>query len=198
MADELSTWGHVGDPARRTQEDPRVQRTRAHVLEQARRLLAEEGPSGLHFSTLAARARVSRQTLYRYWPTPEALVTDLVVRRVPTRDVTPASDVASGVRQFLLALREVLADPAARAAYGVLMAAAARDKAAAGALADVSESRRAWLNELLVDTGVQLDEDEFASVAGPVVYAVFVAQRGFGDELVDAVVTATAARHRHD
>jgi AcrR family transcriptional regulator len=198
VSEELSTWGHEGAPGRRTPEDPRVQRTRAHVLEQARRLLAEEGPGGLHFSTLAARARVSRQTLYRYWPTPEALVTDLVTRRVAARDVTPAPDVASGVRQFLHALREVLADPAARAAYGVLMAAAARDGAAAGALAEVSESRRAWLNELLADTGVEVDADEFSSVAGPVVYAVFVAQREFSDALVEAVVADTASRHRHD
>jgi AcrR family transcriptional regulator len=172
-----------------------VQRTRAHVLEQARRLLAEEGPGGLHFSTLAARARVSRQTLYRYWSTPEALVTDLVSRRVQSEVGAPAPDLAEGLRSYLRGLRDVFADPAARAAYGVLMAAAARDAGAAQALRGISEQRRGWLNDQLAGVGVQLDEREFALVTGPAVYAVFVEQGAVDDELIEAVVAAADVRH---
>lgn len=64
-------------PARSARPDPRIARTRSHIIAVAREALAERsGP--LTFSTIAQRAQVSRQTLYIHWGTIEALIADTV------------------------------------------------------------------------------------------------------------------------
>ena len=55
--------------------DPRILRTRVHILEVLRELLARPGEE-ITFTTLALRARVSRRTLYTHWGTVEAAVAD--------------------------------------------------------------------------------------------------------------------------
>ncbi|HEY6495190.1 MAG TPA: TetR/AcrR family transcriptional regulator, partial [Trebonia sp.] len=59
--------------------NPRVKRTRDRMLAAARELLAEAGPAGLTYSSLAERAGVTRQTLYRHWPERSALLVDLIL-----------------------------------------------------------------------------------------------------------------------
>ncbi|WP_229899233.1 TetR/AcrR family transcriptional regulator, partial [Streptomyces capoamus] len=61
-------------PARPDPSNPRVRRTRDRVLVVARELLADVGPTALTYSLLAERGKVTRQTLYRHWPTREALL----------------------------------------------------------------------------------------------------------------------------
>ena len=64
--------------------NPRVRRARARVLAVARDLLPVVGPIGLTYSLLAERAAVTRWTLYRHWPTREALLVDLILEGKPT------------------------------------------------------------------------------------------------------------------
>jgi AcrR family transcriptional regulator len=151
----VSDWGHepsaagagaAGPPGPPT--DPRVARTQAHVLEHTRRLLVEQGPAGVTFSVLAAEARVSRQTLYRYWSGPEALVADPVSRRVAV-PAGPPADVRGALVAFLRGLRTVFADPATSVAYGILMAAAHHSEPAATALASITAARLDHLNGTL-------------------------------------------------
>src|SRR5215469_3766015 len=59
--------------------NPRVRRTRDRILAAARDLLADSGPAGLTYSLLAERAGVTRQTLYRHWPSRAALLVDLIL-----------------------------------------------------------------------------------------------------------------------
>src|SRR4051794_7113552 len=112
--------------------DPRIARTRPHVLDHARRLLEEQGAGGMTFSSLAARAEVARQTLYRYWDSPEALVPALFRRRT-----APPGPGRGALRCYRAGRRATLADPAAAAAFGMLLAAAPHTPAAADALRDV-------------------------------------------------------------
>jgi len=60
------------------ESDPRVARTRVHVLSTAREMLGERH-DGITFSTLAARAEVSRRTLYTHWGTIEGLLADTIL-----------------------------------------------------------------------------------------------------------------------
>jgi AcrR family transcriptional regulator len=48
--------------------DPRVARTREHVLAAAGELLAEEGREGFSIDAVARRSGVARTTIYRHWP----------------------------------------------------------------------------------------------------------------------------------
>lgn len=54
--------------------DPRVERTRAAVIEAASDLLVAEGPGAITHVNVAAAASVSRTTVYNHWPTREDLL----------------------------------------------------------------------------------------------------------------------------
>lgn len=193
MPEMLSRW--PADRDAEADEDPRVARTRQHVLSTARELLAEAGPAALTHTALSARARVSRQTLYRYWPTPEDLVADLVRRRAAL-PVEPGADVAAVIGAYVRSLAAAFDDPAVHGAYALLMSAAVGDRAMAGVLHEVKESRRAALNEQLAPWGCEVSTDEFAMVVGPVIYLVFIAHRPVGEDVVRMVVRDTVARLR--
>jgi AcrR family transcriptional regulator len=186
----LSCWGHDLLPPNGNggpRADPRVHRTHQHVLEHARRLLVERGPAGVAFSVLAQEAQVSRQTLYRYWNGPEALVADLVRRRTEV-DLPEPTDLRAALTDFLRGLRTVLEDPAVDVAYGILIAAARHQPAAACVLREVLADRRASLNDRLADLRPPLDEDEFARLVGPLATAALFGRRPIDDRLIDRVV----------
>jgi AcrR family transcriptional regulator len=174
-------------PATARAVDPRVVRTRAHVLAHAGRLLAEGGPEALTFSRLSAEARVSRQTLYRYWASPAALAVDLVRDRVaPTHDVTGGPEQA--VVAFLTELRGRLAEPGVSAAYSMLLSATERHPEAVGVLDGVLDETHAIVSRLVADTIGDLDRADFDLLVGPVLYSHFVARRPISDLAVARAV----------
>jgi AcrR family transcriptional regulator len=174
-------------PATARAVDPRVVRTRAHVLAHAGRLLAETGPEALTFSRLSAEARVSRQTLYRYWASPAALAVDLVRDRVaPTQDVTGGPEQA--VVAFLTELRGRLAEPGVSAAYSMLLSATERHPEAVGVLDGVLDETHAIVSRLVADAIGDLDRADFDLLVGPVLYSHFVARRPISDLAVARAV----------
>ena len=133
-------------------ENPRVRRTRDRMLAAARELLAETGPAGLTYSVLAERAGVTRQTLYRHWPTRSALLVDMILVGNDGYP-EPGADPAAVAAAWLASLREGLSDPARRAAVLAVTAQADTDPDSAQALADLNADRLAALNELLRAVG---------------------------------------------
>jgi AcrR family transcriptional regulator len=59
--------------------DPRKSTSVAAILEATRRVIAERGPGRFTLSAIAATAGVSRPTLYRWFPTKEALLDALTI-----------------------------------------------------------------------------------------------------------------------
>ncbi len=55
-------------------DDPRVERTRAAVVEAAAELMMHDGPGAITHVNVAAAANVSRTTVYTHWPTREDLL----------------------------------------------------------------------------------------------------------------------------
>ena len=55
-------------------DDPRVERTRAAVIEAASELLVADGPGAITHVNVASAAKVSRTTVYNHWPTREDLL----------------------------------------------------------------------------------------------------------------------------
>lgn len=56
--------------------DPRVQRTRALVLQVTLDLLSEHGLGGLSIDEVSRRSGVAKTTIYRHWPTRADLILD--------------------------------------------------------------------------------------------------------------------------
>jgi AcrR family transcriptional regulator len=164
---------------------PRVARTHAAVLAVAQQLLLERGPSDLTFSALSQRSGVTRQTLYRHWPTREALFADLVLTGPETDYPEPGGDVRLVTIAFLTSLRDGLAYPPRAAAILALAAAADRDLDSAAALKAIIDNRRTALNALLARTGRVIDEDEFAGLCGPILYRRLFSRAAVTDELIE-------------
>lgn len=86
--------------------DPRVERTRAAVVDAAAELLTTEGPSAVTHAGVAAAAGVSRTTVYNHWPTREDLLRATIesVGKVP-----PGLDTLTGdIRHDLSMLCDLL------------------------------------------------------------------------------------------
>ncbi|MFJ2821876.1 TetR/AcrR family transcriptional regulator [Streptomyces toxytricini] len=170
--------------------NPRVQRTRARILTVARRVLAEVGPTALTYSLLAERAQVTRQTLYRHWPTREAMLADVMLESGDAAGYpTPGTNPREVLTAYLHSLRQGLADTATASALMTLAAQADRDADADQALARISQDRHQALNELLAPSGIQMTADEFTLLIGPVMFRRFLDRQPLTDTYIDTVVT---------
>lgn len=88
--------------------DPRVERTRAAVIEAAAELLNADGPSALTHASVAAAAQISRTTVYNHWPTRQDLLR-ATIDSIAT--VVPAADALTGsLREDLSILCQPMID----------------------------------------------------------------------------------------
>ena len=65
-------------------------RTRAKVLATAEELLLDGGPAAVTVEAVAARSGIAKTTIYRHWPTHEALVIELLLTLLPEVAPPPA------------------------------------------------------------------------------------------------------------
>ena len=90
----------------RDEIDPRVERSRDHVLAATIDLLREVGYGGLTIEAVAARSGVAKSTIYRHWAGKPQLVTDAFAHA----HGSPPSPPPGPVRDRVVAvLRELLA-----------------------------------------------------------------------------------------
>ena len=169
--------------------NPRVQRTRNRVLAIARELLPQVGPAGLTYALLAERAGVTRQTLYRHWPTRAALLFDLILEGPDLGTYPePGSDVRAVATAWLKSLRAGVSIPAVRTAALAVTAQADHAPDSAQALLRIGKNRHADFNKLLEPAGVQISDDEFTLLYGPVLARLFLDRGQVTDAFIDAVV----------
>ena len=170
-------------------DNPRVQRTRNRVLAIARELLPQVGPAGLTYALLAERAGVTRQTLYRHWPARAALLFDLILEGPDLGTYPePSSDVRAVATAWLKSLRACVSIPAVRTAALAVTAQADHDPDSAQALLRIGTNRHADFNKLLEPSGVQIGDDEFTLLYGPVLARLFLDRGQVTDAFIDAVV----------
>ncbi|UXS01335.1 TetR/AcrR family transcriptional regulator [Agrobacterium tumefaciens] len=90
----------------------RSERVREAVMDAVRRLLQEEGYSGLTHRAVAAIASVDNATIYRRWPTRPQLVSDML--HDISNDLVPIPDtgsVGSDLQAYLASIVAMLANP---------------------------------------------------------------------------------------
>jgi AcrR family transcriptional regulator len=169
--------------------DPRVERTRAHVLAHARELLAEGCPAAVTYTELAARARVTRQTLYRHWPTRAQLFIDLALEAALPELPEPGPPQEL-LALFLRRLRDGMDDAADAGVLTALIAQADHDptSASASALQHIVTQVRTTLAGRL--DGHPIDAEDYAKLAGPVLFQRFFAREPVSDEFIDELVAA--------
>ena len=74
MPADLSRLNQPANPPRR-----RSEKSRMAIVTATRELLLERGFDGLSIEAVAARAGVGKQTIYRWWPSRQALVADVML-----------------------------------------------------------------------------------------------------------------------
>jgi AcrR family transcriptional regulator len=186
--------------------DPRVERTRALVLHHARELLSEYGYGGFTYAALSARARVTRQTIYRHWPTREVLLRDMLLEGpfiehfVKFQSPVPGKHARPIVRDFLFGLRAGVELPEIAGPLALLISDAEHDEGARETLRSVSDDRVAYLNQILEPSGVSVDLDEVSTLMGALLARRFIQHVPIEDDYIDFLVenwwTARSARQR--
>ena len=157
----MATDPPVREPASES-VDPRIRRTREHVLSTTRQLL-DERQGALTLSIVAERAMVARQTLYKHWGTIENLIADtIVVTR--TRDLSEYAglDARARAELFLTEVTEVV-DPTVGSAAAAMIAALHYDRNAGKAFAKVDRA----LFEAFVTSVGPVSHDQFIEIVGP-------------------------------
>lgn len=81
-----------------TRVDPRVERTRAVVVDAAATLLVEEGFERITIDGIADRSGVARSTIYRHWPDRAELLLDAFTVVCSVTDVPDQGSLAADLR----------------------------------------------------------------------------------------------------
>ncbi len=91
--------------------DPRIERSRHHVLTAAVERLREVGSSRLTIEAVAARSGVAKSTIYRHWAGTAELVTDAFLTLKPRSAEPPPGPVRARVAALLTGIVESLNQP---------------------------------------------------------------------------------------
>ena len=135
-------------------------------------LAAEDGPASLHMEAIAKRAKVSKETLYRWWHSKTELLLDALAERGQQTIPVPDTGTLRGdLRAFLRATVDSADATTVRLLYH-LAAAAASDESTARQVRDrFLVTRRADLGQLL-HRAVLRDEitSDYAALAIDLIY----------------------------
>jgi AcrR family transcriptional regulator len=170
---------------------PRDPAKDAAVLRATRELLVEDGYQGTTMVAIAKRAGVGAPTLYRRWPTKEALVEDAAFGHPnPAPIPAPTGDVYTDLRTWVGLFLDWLANPVTRAALPGLLTAYHRDESLYERLVLRAEADvRALMVELLDGDAERADTVFDFLVATTVVRAM---TRGLADRETFCDRTAAA------
>ena len=194
----------VPSPASRGR--PRDPRTRTAILSAARALLEIGGLTAVTIEAIAAKAGVSRPTIYRYWPNAPAvaMAAFLEASGAPAAGKTSRSPRAA-LRAQLHAVADAFAAPGGRSVAAMVAAAQSETELAKAFrnefIARNRDAARLLLERCIVEELVVAPADidlALDLIFGPLFYRLLMGHapitRSFVDQLLDAVVPALHAR----
>jgi AcrR family transcriptional regulator len=176
---------------------PRSENARRAVLDAAAEL-ALDGAAGAGVDAIAARAGVSRTTVYKWWPSAAAVLLEgLLERTHETIESSASATTREALEGYLVGLVALVRDTPAGALLRGLTAAAVADPVTGRALVDGwLAPRRAAVVNLLVE-GVRrgelregLDYDSVADVLfAPIYYRLMYEHRPLTEQLAAEIMS---------
>lgn len=180
----------------------RTARIRAAVLQAVISELAENGYAGTTVERIAARAGVAKTTIYRRWGRLDGLLADLMTQYAAQEIPVPDTGrLDSDLRALAREIVASLLNPAVRAAFGSVVAAAIQDRAAREVLSRFIAARTAIMT-LIVQRASQRGElpdgadaaEVLQIVTAQIYYRLFIAGEEPSNGVADrAAATAAAA-----
>jgi AcrR family transcriptional regulator len=193
-------------PATRPPGRPRSEEARRAILDATRELLVEEGFTRLRLEHVAARAGVGKATIYRRWPSKEALTLDVVLElAAPHLDIADVGDTRAELRAASgNPLDAIVTTPWGPVIRAMLSQIAGNPAIGDPFRASVVARRRAEVGRV-IERGVargDLRPDADASIAtellvGPVYFRLAFGgtlDAAFADRVADTVLEAFSAR----
>src|SRR5215469_10245449 len=115
--------------------DARVRHSKEVVVATTYQVLSEEGLAGVTVDAVARRSGVAKTTIYRHWPSREALLLDACARMGPHFDIPDAGSLSSDLRALAQRVVEQLLSGSYAVILLSLMDAAERNRELAALLA---------------------------------------------------------------
>lgn len=176
-------------------DDPRVARTRHAVHEAGRELLVASGPAAVTHAAVASAARMSRTTLYKYWPTRFDLLADICRATKPDAAIEPSGDVRTDLIRMTSEVANNLADRESRKMFASMVAQSQWDD-------DAREAQAALIGVGLEDLTKVLDagvasgdlpsgiapQRAASRLLGPIFFAATVIDVQVGDDDIESIV----------
>jgi AcrR family transcriptional regulator len=173
----------------------RSEQARQAVLEAADDLLAERGFAGVTMEGIAARAGVSKQTIYRWWSSKVDVLLDAFVEDMEEDLVPPdCGDLRRDLRAYVWKVAQFLGASDPGAVFRALVGLAQHDADFAVRLRRDYLSQQRQRDRVPFDRAVERGEVSgdvdfmVDQVMGPVYYRVLVSGEPVTREFVDAVV----------
>lgn len=108
---EITHTTETTEPQQRRPGRPRSVQADQAILEAALELIADDGLQGMSLEGVAARAGVSKTTIYRRWPNKDALALEALRRIKRPVESFDTGNFRADLTQFLGSLRAVLDEP---------------------------------------------------------------------------------------
>src|ERR1700722_1991191 len=129
--------------------DGRVQRSRSRVLATAFDLLSESGVGGFTIDEVSRRSGVAKTTIYRHWPSREALVIDAASRISAEQEVPDTGSLEGDVTALLANLGHLLSTARWSSVVPSIVDVAERDPEFAGVHGQIQRGHAAPLRQVI-------------------------------------------------
>lgn len=188
--------------------DKRVERSRAAVMSACQELVCQRGVGGVSVEGVAELSGVAKTTIYRHWPSREALLADTLCSLSAPPEIVPGVSVRSDLEGVLRWLATSLVHERWPVVLPSVLDAATRDPELARAHRQLRLERRAPLTDALAravargELPAGLDVERAVDLlAGPLFYRRLLGERpadepGFVEAVVDGALHALGARER--
>jgi AcrR family transcriptional regulator len=175
--------------------DSRVERSRHAILIAAFELLEDGGVSGFSVDEVARRSRVAKTTIYRHWPTREALVLDACSRITAEQEIPDTGSLRGDLEAILSNIAHLLQTANWSSVLPSIVDTAERDPDFAEIHSRIQRGHAAPLRAVLERAGdrgeLPADADVpmiVAALLGPLFYRRWFSREPIDDAFVTAIV----------
>ena len=175
--------------------DSRVRRSRSRVLTTAFDLLSESGVGGFTIDEVARRSGVAKTTIYRHWPSREALVIDAASRISAEQEVPDTGSLEDDVTAILVNLGHLLSTARWSSVVPSIVDVAERDPEFASVHGKIQRGHAAPLREVIERAAGRglispaADPSSMVSaLIGPLYYRRWFSREPIDDQFVKTIV----------
>lgn len=174
----------------------RVERSRGTILSTAFELLSQSGVTGFSVDEVARRSGVAKTTIYRHWPSREALILDAATRISAEREVPDTGSLERDAIAYLSDLGHLLGTARWSSVVPSIVDVAERDAQFAKVHGGIQRGHAAPLRTILErgsargDLRVDVDVSAMISaLVGPLYYRRWFSREPITDEFITDVVS---------